>query len=78
VIEYTSERRCIFMASKGQKFNKYSDEIRSEILNKYISGITSARFEKEFNVSQRTIRNWKKILYSSRNVSRSWSKMREN
>lgn len=33
------------MASKGQKFNNYSDDLRNEVLNKYISGIPSSRLE---------------------------------
>ena len=48
------------MASKGQKFNHYSDDLRSEIIGKYISGIPSSRLEKEYNIPQRTIRNWKR------------------
>ena len=46
------------MASKGQKFNNYSDDFRKEIIKKYISGIPSSRLEKEHNIPRRTIRNW--------------------
>ena len=52
------------MASKGQKFNNYSDNFRNEILQKYISGIPSSRLEKEYNIPQRTIRNWKRNYIS--------------
>lgn len=48
------------MASKGQKFNSYSNELRNEIISKYVSGISSSRLEKEYNIPQRTIRNWKR------------------
>ncbi len=48
------------MASKGQKFNNYSNEFRNEIIQKYISGIPSTRLEKEYNIPQGTIRNWKR------------------
>ena len=52
------------MASKGQKFNNYSDELRNEIISKYISGIPSSRLEKEYNIPQKTIRNWKRKYIS--------------
>lgn len=52
------------MASKGQKFNNYSDHLRNEVLNKYISGIPSSRLEQEYKTPQRTIRNWKRKYYS--------------
>ena len=37
MVEYTSERRCFLMASKGQKFNDYSDKtnIKDIILEEY-------------------------------------------
>lgn len=43
------------MASKGQKFNNYSDELRNEIISKYISGIPSSRLEKEYNIPQKLL-----------------------
>ena len=52
------------MASKGQKFNNYSDDFRNEIIQKYISGIPSSSLEKEYNIPQRTIRNWKRKYIS--------------
>ena len=52
------------MASKVQKFNNYSDDLRNEVLNKYISGIPSSRLEQEYKIPQRTIRNWKRKYYS--------------
>ena len=52
------------MASKGQKFNNYSDELRNEIISKYISGIPSSRLEKEYNIRKKTIRNWKRKYIS--------------
>ena len=37
MIEYTSERRCFLIASKGQKFRDYSDKtnIKDIILEEY-------------------------------------------
>ena len=44
------------MASKGQKFNKYSEELKKEILSKYFSGQGTARsLGKEYNISYKTI-----------------------
>lgn len=46
------------MAKKGQKFNKYSDDIRIEIINKYLSGsFSSSMLSKEYNIPIKTIKN---------------------
>ena len=47
------------MASKGQKFNKYSYELKMEIINKYLNnegGYTS--LSKEYNIPTKTIDMW--------------------
>ena len=47
------------MASKGQKFNKYSNELKNEILSKYFEGKGSAKsLGKEYGISYRTIDTW--------------------
>ena len=46
------------MASKGQKFKKYSPELREEILKKYWSGIPVSDLVREYSVSDNTIRMW--------------------
>jgi transposase-like protein len=47
------------MASKGQKFNKYTVELKNEILNKYFEGKgTSRTLGKEYGISYRTIDTW--------------------
>ena len=46
------------MASKGQKFKKYSPELREEILKKYWSGIPMSDLVREYSVSDNTIRMW--------------------
>mgnify|MGYP003295114231 CR=1 FL=1 len=47
------------MASKGQKFNKYSDEQRIKIMNKYLSGnYSSTLLSKKYNIPVKTIKNW--------------------
>ena len=47
------------MASKGQKFNKYSSEVKKEILDKYFNGEGgSVTLGKEYNISSKTIDSW--------------------
>ena len=46
------------MASKGQKFNKYSEEFKDEILKKLNKGSTSNYLAKEYNISRGTILTW--------------------
>ena len=41
MIKYTSERRCFIMASKDQKFRKYSNEERDILLKEYFEGASS-------------------------------------
>ena len=39
------------MASKGQKFNKYSDEQRIKIMNEYLSwNYSSSMLSKKYNI----------------------------
>ena len=46
------------MASKGQKFNKYSDDLKQEIIQKYIDGKGSARsLGREYGISYKTVDN---------------------
>ena len=47
------------MASKGQKFNFYSPELKQEVLNKYFFFFFS-RFSlgREYNISHKIISNW--------------------
>jgi hypothetical protein len=48
------------MAKKGQKFIKYIDDERNEILNKYLNGVPSLRLAEEYGIPSKTIRNWKR------------------
>ena len=44
------------MALKGQKFNKYTKELKNEIINKYFSGQGTARsLGKEYGISYKSI-----------------------
>ena len=46
------------MARKGQKYRKYSPELKEEILKKYLSGIPAHSLSIEYNVPQGTIEMW--------------------
>lgn len=47
------------MASKGQKFRKYSIEEKENIIEEYNKGISSSYLEKKYGISNNTIRQWK-------------------
>ena len=47
------------MASKGQKFNKYSPKLKEIILNEYRKrGVGARQLSKEYEVPRGTISNW--------------------
>jgi transposase len=47
------------MAKKGQKFKKYTDNQRKEIVNKYLNNEASpTMLSEEYNLSIKTIWNW--------------------
>ena len=47
------------MASKGQKFNKYTVELKNEILNKYLESKGTPRtLGQEYGISKETIKTW--------------------
>jgi transposase-like protein len=48
------------LAKKGQKFKRYSNAQREEILEKHIRGIPSPRLAEEYGIPEKTIRNWKR------------------
>ena len=61
MIEYTFERECIlFMASKGQKFKKYTTEFKEKIIQEYLSGETggSRSLSKKYGIPCGTIDVW--------------------
>lgn len=43
------------MAKKGQKFRKFTDEERTEIVGKYLKGNTYERIAKEYDISWKTV-----------------------
>ena len=48
------------MASKDQKFLKYTDDYRQEIVKKLKDGIPATRLSKEYKISVYTIKTWKR------------------
>ena len=72
------------MASKGQKFNKYSKELKKEIMNKYLNNQgTSNYLSKEYDIPLKTVKNWiskinKNIDISVNNSSKKGRKKEEN
>ena len=47
------------MASKGQKFNKYTEDTINEVLNELKIGKSSLQISRERNIPAKTIRTWK-------------------
>lgn len=47
------------MAKIGQKFNKYSKDLKKEIMNKYLNNDgTSNSLSKEYNIPLKTVKTW--------------------
>ena len=52
------------MATKGQKFNNYTKEIKEEILRKYFEEyVPTTALSEEYEISPNTIQNW---IYKSK------------
>ena len=43
------------MAKKGQKFKKFTDDERTEIVGKYLKGSTYERIANEYGISRKTV-----------------------
>ena len=50
------------MAKKGQKFNKYTEEMIIEVLEELKLGKSSLQISKERNIPAKTIRTWKRKM----------------
>lgn len=72
------------MALKGQKFNKYSKELKEEIMSKYLNNQGTANYlSKEYNIPLKTVKNWvykinKNIDITINNQSKKGRKKEEN
>lgn len=46
------------MAKKGQKFNKYTEELKEIVIKEYLSGVSSWYLERKYNIPYKTIQTW--------------------
>ena len=46
------------MASKGQKFQKYNQNIKDEVLKQYLNGVSSWYLERVYGIPYKTIQTW--------------------
>ena len=46
------------MASKGQKFSKYSNDLKEKVLEEYYQGISSYYLAKKYGLPHGTISSW--------------------
>ena len=51
------------MASKGQKFQKYSKKEKEQILNEYLNGASSTYLSKKYSIPKGTIKTWSMKVY---------------
>ena len=52
------------MATKGQKFRRYTETEKEEILQKYLEGYSARYLGELYGISRKTIETWKqKILH---------------
>ena len=57
------------MAKKGQKLKSYPEELKAEVLRRYLEEyIPSSTLEEEYGIPQKTIRNWASKLKKGKNV----------
>lgn len=55
------------MASKGQKFNKYSNNLKDEIINELLEGKSYTELSRKYDVPAKTISTWQqKLRYPQR------------
>jgi transposase len=47
------------MSKRGQKLRSYTDELRKEVVNKYINGLSGrVALANDYNIPLKTINNW--------------------
>ena len=71
------------MASKGQKFNKYSDDLKKEIINKLIEGYSYRYLSRKYEISEKTISTWQQKIrhpekYPGYNQKRGKDRLKES
>ncbi len=55
------------MASKGQKFRKYTDDERNVLLKEYFDGASSGYLSRKYDIPIKTVKNW---IYKYKNPDR--------
>ena len=50
------------MASKGQEFKKYSNNLKEKMINELLNGKSYTELSRKYNVSAKTISAWKQKL----------------
>ena len=51
------------MASKGQKFKKYTDDLKNKVLKEYHQGYSAGYLAKKYNITSRhTIESWENLI----------------
>ena len=58
------------MASKGQKFLRYTDKEKDEILQRHIKGESAYQLAKEYGISVNTIKTWKDKINHPEKISK--------
>ena len=57
------------MATKGQKYRKYTESEKEEILQKYLEGYSARYLGELYGISRKTIETWKqKVLHPEKNT----------
>ena len=57
------------MATKGQKYRKYTEFEKEEILQKYLEGYSARYLGELYGISRKTIETWKqKVLHQEKNT----------
>ena len=59
------------MASKGQKFRKYTPEFKEKILKEYLDGVSGeCSISRKYNIPRETIKNWLRKLEKGIDISK--------
>lgn len=68
------------MASKGQKFNKYTEDFIQEVLEELKLGKSSLQISRERNIPAKTIRTWKlkRVLHPENYPNQGLKRGRQN
>ena len=57
------------MASKGQKFIRYTDKEKNEIMQRHLKGESAYQLAKEYGIPVSTIKTWKDKILHPENIT---------